>query len=195
MTTDPLSANDRIHFSRLSRALRFGIRLYGLFGCLAALGAGEVVHTYDYTGSDTNGNVVVKGNITLSVDETNRVNGFWNLKVIGVYTPKAMGRQDGTGKVVGRVNGDSIFLNLNPDMVDNNIYLDGRIAEANIAKINGTWGYYGFPGKVNEGDFEMVARMGPPTNSINPKAESPGPSPGGSPGPEPTKPPPAKPDR
>jgi hypothetical protein len=156
-----MPTNDRIVPPVLKRTVCFGI-LYCFLFCLAAFGAGGVSRTYNYRGFDTNGNLLVAGAITLLVDESVQVKGDWKLQVLNRHRLKELGPQDGSGKIIGQFKGDGFFLNLNPDIHENNIYLDGKITGADIFKINGKWGYYGFEGKLFEGTFEMVRKENPP---------------------------------
>lgn len=156
-----MQTNHRISLLSLKRVF-FGIQLGGLLFCLAAFGADEVIRTYDYKGFDTNGNLRVSGVITLRFDGTVQIKGDWKLKVLHKDKLKEAGPQDGSGKISGQLKEESIFLNLNPHQLNNNIYLDGKVTDANNFEIKGRWGYYGFVGKLNEGNFEMVRKQPPP---------------------------------
>jgi hypothetical protein len=157
---DRMQTNDRINLPPLKRAFWFAIQLYCFLFCLA-LGASELSRTYQYKGFDTNGNLLVEGTITLRVDETIQVKGEWKLQVRDRSKLKELGPQDGSGKITGQLKGDSIFLNLSPEEFENNIFLDGRVTKSDIFKITGKWGYYGYVGKLNEGNFEMVRKEAP----------------------------------
>jgi hypothetical protein len=134
-----------IHLLRLKHAFRFGIYLYCFLFCLAAFGAGEISVTYSYKGFDTNGSLLVTGDITLHLGDTSKVNGDWTLQVLDKSRLKELGHQDGTGKIVGTLKSDnSIVLNLNPEEFGDNIYLNGKVANANVLKISGKWGHYGY---------------------------------------------------
>ena len=131
--------------------------------CSLAFGAETISRTYDYKGFDTNGNLLVTGVITLLVDETNKVKGDWKLQILNRDRLKELGPQDGTGKIGGHLEEDHIFLNLNPAEFGDNIYLDGKVTKADIFKINGKWGHYGYyAGKISEGNFEMVRKEDTP---------------------------------
>jgi hypothetical protein len=153
-----MQTNDRINFLPLKRAFCFGVQLGCFLFCLAAFGAGGISRTYHYKGFDTNGNVLVEGVITLRVDESIQVKGEWKLQVLDRNKLKELGPQDGSGKITGQLKGDTIFLNLSPEEFENNVFLDGRVTKGDIFKITGKWGYYGFAGKLNEGNFEMVRK-------------------------------------
>lgn len=156
-----MQTKDRINLLPLKRGFCFGVQVYCFLYCIAAVSAGEISQTYNYKGSDTNGNLLVEGVITLRTDETIQVKGHWNLKVLDKNKYHELGPQDGSGEIIGQLKGDRIFLNLNPDVYEDNIYLDGKVTKANIFKISGKWGYYGFVGKLNEGNFEMERKRTP----------------------------------
>ena len=149
---------DRIKLPPLKRAFCFGIQLYCFLFCFAAFGADEISTTYNYKGFDTNGNLLVKGVITLRLNKTIQVKGDWILQILDKNKLVELGPQDGSGKIVGQLKGDRIFLDLNPEQFENNIYLDGKVTRVNVFKISGKWGLYGFVGKLKEGKFEMVRK-------------------------------------
>ena len=147
-----------INLLPLKRAFCFGIQLCCFLFCFAAFGGDEISRTYTYKGFDTNGNLLVEGVITLRSDETIQVKGDWKLQILDKNKLVELGPQDGSGKIVGQLKGDNIFLNLNPDQYENNIFLDGKITKTDVFKVSGKWGLYGFVGKINEGNFEMVRK-------------------------------------
>jgi hypothetical protein len=156
-----MQTNRRINLPSWKRAFCRGLVLYGFLVCLAVSGAAEISRTYDYKGFDTNGNLLVTGVITVMVEDSVQVKGDWKLQILDRSRLKELGPQDGSGKILGLLTGDRIFLNLSPDEYENNIFLDGRVRKSNVFKITGKWGYYGFVGKLNEGSFEMVRRKEP----------------------------------
>ena len=60
----------------------FGLLLYVFLFGFAAWGATEISRTYIYRGFDTNGILVVKGVITLRLNDTDRVTGDWDLRIL-----------------------------------------------------------------------------------------------------------------
>jgi len=158
-----MQTNDRIHPFPLKRAFCFGLLLYCLLFRFAALGANEIVRVFDYRGFDSNGVLVVRGTITLRLNETDKVKGDWNLQILNRDREKELGKQDGAGKISGYLRNESIFLNLSPGTLGDNVYLDGKVTKADIFKIRGKWGRYGFyDGKIIEGNFEMARRNDAP---------------------------------
>ncbi len=131
------------------------------------LGADDLSRTYDYRGFDAKTNLLVEGTITLLLNPSNRVSGNWTLQVFDKEKLKKIGKQDGVGQISGFVQKERIFLNLNPGVFGDNVYLDGRVSKLNLFKIKGTWGHYGwFVGKMDEGKFEMT-RQKPAPKKLN----------------------------
>ena len=91
----------------------------------------------------------------MAVDDSGDVTGSWNLDAVGDPPPAMIGPQVGRGKLTGRVYGTTIGLGLNPDMVDNNVFLAGTIVGG---RITGVWEYAGFPGVLNRGTFAAALK-------------------------------------
>ena len=103
---------------------------------------GDTAHVqYAYTGYDRNGKEIVKGTLSLAVDDSGRISGTWDLALTDT-TAIMIGPQVGEGTLVGEVRGEEAGINLNPDFVDNNVLLFGHFTMAGIA---GVWQYVGFP--------------------------------------------------
>lgn len=157
-----MQTKHEINLPRFKRMFSVGLVLGGLWLGATAVGAEEIVRTYDYKGFDTNGVVRVSGVITLRLDDTVKIRGDWRLQVLHSDKLKDYGPQDGSGKISGQVREEGIFVNLNPGQIQNNIYLEGQVTSTNNYAIKGKWGYYAFVGKVNGGNFEMVRKESPP---------------------------------
>jgi hypothetical protein len=122
----------------------------GLAGGAQSSGAGK---EYIYSGYDADGIQIIKGVLNLVIDDSNRVTGTWTLQLTITDSLGRYGPQVGSGNLVGGIQGDKIGLGLNPDYVDNNVYLAGAIAYWGIY---GAWEYVGFPGVLNNGTFRAV---------------------------------------
>ena len=131
-----------------------------LAGCLASCSdvlsnseKDDVSGTFQYTGYNQQGVVVVRGTITLSDNKSGLVNGRWNLQAVG--SPDRLGPQVGQGDVRGEIslrsNGVStLTLNLNPEWADNNVLLFGQ---GQSSKIEGEWHWSTLLGAVERGRF------------------------------------------
>jgi hypothetical protein len=129
--------------------------ILGIVSSVCALAADQVATNYLYKGFDTNGTLLVEGNLTFNLVATNEVRGRWNLRAVIPDVSKTLGPQTGSGAFNGHIDGININLNLNPDWADNNVILDGRITATNIS---GAWGFYGFAGQISGGKFEAVKK-------------------------------------
>ena len=103
---------------------------------------------YAYTGYDSTGTKIVKGWIKIDFDDSTTISGEWELDKIG--DPENIGPQVGSGTLMGNLQNNQLFLNLNPDYVDNNVFI---ICPYDDQKLAGTWNYAGFPGIINYGTF------------------------------------------
>jgi hypothetical protein len=104
--------------------------------------------TYKYIGYDSMGVKIVKGWIKIVFVASNYISGEWQIEKIG--DPQNIGPQVGEGSLVGNVENNQLFLNLNPNYVDNNVFL---ICPYDDRKLTGKWNYSGFPGIINYGTF------------------------------------------
>jgi hypothetical protein len=103
---------------------------------------------FAYTGFDSTGVEIVRGWIKFDFDDSTTISGEWELDTIG--EPQNIGPQIGSGNIVGSLVNDQLHLNLNPQFVDNNVFLT---CPNNDQKLEGQWIYSGFPGVINSGSF------------------------------------------
>src|SRR5262249_1454365 len=82
---------------------------------------------YEYTGYDKNKVKIVEGRLSITSVESGKVKGEWQLRKTG--NAENIGPQVGSGKFEGEMNGDTIRINLNPNMNDNNVNLSGKFDE------------------------------------------------------------------
>ena len=103
---------------------------------------------YAYTGYDSTGVKIVTGWIKIAFEDSIHLSGEWELDKIG--DPQSIGPQVGEGNLVGNLENNQLSLNLNPDYIDNNVFL---ICPYDDKKLTGKWFYSGFPGIINYGTF------------------------------------------
>lgn len=103
---------------------------------------------YRYTGYDSSGSPLIQGTLTFLRMDSTSVSGVWRLQGPGGYGP-----QIGMGMFEGGVDGRVVWLNLNPDYVDNNVVLYG---ELNGERYAGRWQVITFAGVGYTGTFEAV---------------------------------------
>lgn len=114
---------------------------------------------YLYTGYDKDGSKIVEGRLSITSVEPRRskheesyeIKGHWRLNKIG--NPEKIGPQVGTGDLLGSVDEGEIYIDLNPNMNDNNVTLQGKIEGR---RFHGTWRYSGLKGAINQGTFEAT---------------------------------------
>lgn len=103
---------------------------------------------FTYIGYDSTDIKIVKGWIKINFDDSTTISGEWELDKIGDL--QNIGPQLGSGQLIGSVQDSQLFLNLNPQYADNNVFL---ICPYNNQKLIGKWNYVGFPGIINYGCF------------------------------------------
>ena len=110
-------------------------------------------NAYKYTGYDTTGVKIVTGWIKLEFQDSINVTGEWSLSKVN--NPKNIGPQIGSGELWGIYDTTWISIDLQPQMRDNNVILNGEMC-AN--RISGSWFYVGFAGVLNHGPFSAIKK-------------------------------------
>jgi len=117
-----------------------------MLGSLVAIGCNDsgvntpaMSGTYLYTGYASKSlRIVHKGWLTLDVTDSSNVTGTWQFN-----------GQD-PGQLAGSFQEGMLRLNLNPQFVDNNLFLSGVVEGR---RFSGSWAQVGFPGVMAEGSF------------------------------------------
>ena len=102
--------------------------------------------------SYSSGTEVVRGVIFVGIDDSGRVSGFWDLRQVDPGATM-IGPQIGRGTLEGFSEDTSVWMNLNPEYADNNVFLYGTMSRAGIY---GRWQYVGFPGVLSSGEFRAL---------------------------------------
>ena len=108
---------------------------------------------YGYTSYDSKGVAVVEGWLTMILSDTGAVSGEWHFRAIGA--PQNIGPQTGDGSLIGAVDKERVWVDLNPRFRDNNLLLDGKI-DGN--RYSGSWAWISFIGVTNQGTFEAARK-------------------------------------
>jgi hypothetical protein len=120
----------------------------------------RTVQIYSYLGYDADGTLVVWGTLRIAVDDSNIVSGTWDLSTAPGVPPNGLGPQVGKGNLAGLLDGNRVSIGLNPNFVDNNVFLSGTLSST---RITGTWEFVGFAGVLRRGTFVasrlMLARV------------------------------------
>lgn len=116
---------------------------------------------YQYAGYDQKGGKIVEGRLSITsveskrikTTETIQIKGNWQLKKVG--NQENIGPQAGSGELIGSINEDEIYVDLNPNISDSNVILRGKIEGR---RFHGTWSFNGFAGPINRGTFEATRK-------------------------------------
>ena len=92
---------------------------------------------------------VVEGTIQIDSLNTQNVSGHWDFHAVGEER-NDVGPQIGSGNFTGSFDGAAVSINLNPEMADNNVILNGTFTGNTI---RGEWSFSGFAGVINHGPF------------------------------------------
>jgi hypothetical protein len=106
---------------------------------------------YRYAAYNEHGALAVSGWLGIEFDDAERLHGEWHFGIVG--DASRMGPQTGDGILVGTVQEGRISINLNPQYVDNNVFLFG-VTEGSAFKGNWTW--ISFVGLTSQGAFEAT---------------------------------------
>jgi hypothetical protein len=129
--------------------LPLSLALWTIEGTLQ--GADSAPLVYAYRGFNSNSVEIAEGTLQIAIDSSNRVTGRWEFK--SVNAAKDVGPQTGSGMLRGQVEANTVKVDLNPGVADNNIRLEGVMTVTNLT---GTWGWYGFAGRIKGGKFEAL---------------------------------------
>ncbi len=122
-------------------------------GCKRGVGDATPPGAYAYTSYDSAGTVIVRGWLTAVVSYSTKLSGEWHFEPIG--NPQRIGPQTGDGKLVGGINGEKVWIELNPDVRNNNLQLNGSLV---TGRLSGQWTWISYDGMANQGTFQAVRK-------------------------------------
>ncbi len=137
----------------------------GVLGAAAALACSDgptgpawLNGFYSYTAADSGGTVLLLGQLDLVFRSDSSVTGSWTITwAPGVDGTTEVGPQVGSGTLRGRLAPGDIFLDLNPGVADNNVFLAGAFVPQNMmVGFGGGWSYSTLVGPVAAGPFTAV---------------------------------------
>ncbi len=106
---------------------------------------------YSYTSYDSLGTAIVKGWFTMNYKDSVHIIGNWSFEKID--NPQDVGPQVGAGKLIGGIDQDKVWVELNPQFRDDNLQLIGSITGN---KFSGKWMWLSYAGISNHGTFEAI---------------------------------------
>ena len=114
----------------------------------------EPIDVYSYRAYDSSGKKIIQGWFEISMVDSSQIKGAWHLhKTANVGE---VGPQTGDGNLRGRVYNDSVFINLNPDFIDNNVILRGPVFDYIT---EGEWSWVNFKGIVKKGNYKAIREL------------------------------------
>lgn len=106
---------------------------------------------YAYTSYNIAGEIVGEGTLFVSRVDTNNIEGNWSIR--NIHNCVVCGPQYGGGFFSGSIEGDSLYINLNPDSPQNYVKLTGKINDGNFS---GKWRWVELIVRTNWGTFKAV---------------------------------------
>jgi hypothetical protein len=98
--------------------------------------------TFNFIARDTSGTPVMRGILVLHADDTT-ITGSWQFD------------DDRSGVLKGIISNGTMYLNLNPGWVDNNLFLHGTMT---WVIYSGQWEQVGFAGVMARGTFSAIKK-------------------------------------
>ena len=108
---------------------------------------------FAFTSYDTSGTTVAKGWMSITAPDSSTISGEWHFDAIG--EPARIGPQIGDGKLVGGLNGQKIWIELHPEVRNNNLQLNGVLSGD---RLSGQWTWISNEGMANQGTFQAIRK-------------------------------------
>ncbi|GEM_PF-495764 len=144
-------------FNEPGTAVKYTFFLLSFFTAALWFGCKQVSsvpkNAYAYTSYDSSGTAVVSGWFTLSTLDSTNLSGEWHFAAIG--DPQRIGPQTGDGKLVGGLNGVKVWIELNHEVSNNNLQLNGIFGQDHI---DGQWTWISYDGIANQGTFHAARK-------------------------------------
>jgi len=107
--------------------------------------------SYTYRSFNIAGELVGDGSLFISKVDSNIIEGNWSIR--NIRNCVVCGPQYGSGYLTGRIESDSVFINLNPNNPENYVELVGEIKNDNFS---GDWRWFELIVNSNRGNFKAV---------------------------------------
>jgi hypothetical protein len=122
-----------------------------LFSCKDKIVQPENTALFNYSGYDSSNTLISEGWLKINFEDSTKITGEWHIKKLNNSQNTGLG--DESGSLIGGTNNKSVWLNLNPDYVDNNLFLVGVLSKN---KFEGNWQWITFAGITNSGNFIAI---------------------------------------
>lgn len=122
------------------------------FSCSTQMVANKFPYgNYSYQSFNIVGELVGEGSLYISKVDSNIIEGNWSIR--NVRNCVVCGPQYGSGYLTGRIESDSVYINLNPNSPENYVELVGEIKNENFS---GDWRWFELIVNSNRGNFKAV---------------------------------------
>ena len=131
----------------------FGVVLTAVFfSCSTQKMTGEFPYgSYSYQSFNISGELIGDGTLFISTVDSNLIEGNWSIR--NVRNCVVCGPQYGSGYLTGRIENDSVYINLNPDNPENYVELVGEIKDQSFS---GDWRWFELIVNSNRGTFKGI---------------------------------------
>jgi hypothetical protein len=106
---------------------------------------------YSYQSFNIAGELVGNGSLYISKVDSNFIEGNWSIR--NVRNCVVCGPQYGSGYFSGKIERDSVYINLNPNNPENYVELVGKIKNESFS---GDWRWFELIVNSNRGTFKAV---------------------------------------
>ena len=107
--------------------------------------------SYSYQSFNISGELIGDGTLFISTVDSNLIEGNWSIR--NVRNCVVCGPQYGSGYLTGRIENDSVYINLNPDNPENYVEL---VCEIKDQSFSGDWRWFELIVNSNRGTFKVV---------------------------------------
>ena len=131
----------------------FGVVLTAVFfSCSTQKMTGEFPYgSYSYQSFNIAGELIGDGTLFISTVDSNLIEGNWSIR--NVRNCVVCGPQYGSGYLTGRIENDSVYINLNPNNPENYVELVGEIKDQSFS---GDWRWFELIVNSNRGTFKGI---------------------------------------
>jgi len=135
------------------RLILFGVVLTSMFfSCSTQKMTNEFPYgRYSYQSFNIVGELIGDGTLFISTVDSNLIEGNWSIR--NVRDCVVCGPQYGSGYLTGRIEKDSVYINLNPNNPENYVELVGEIKDQTFS---GDWRWVELIVNSNRGTFKGV---------------------------------------
>jgi hypothetical protein len=107
--------------------------------------------SYSYRSFNIAGELIGDGSLFISTVDSNIIEGNWSIR--NIRNCFVCGPQYGSGYLTGRIENDSVYINLNPNNPENYVEIVGTVRNDTLS---GDWRWFELVVNSNRGSFKAV---------------------------------------